>query len=41
MGIDGDDMCVFSRSGNLPARSANDGKLVTFHTIPRFRSLVY
>jgi hypothetical protein len=39
--IDGDDLHVLSRSGDLRARTAHDGNLVTFHTVRRFRSLAY
>ncbi len=39
--IDGDNLHVLSRSGDARAKSAHDGNLITFHTIPGFRSLVY
>ncbi len=41
MVIDGDDLHVLSRSGDERAVSAHDQNLVTFHTVPDFRSLVY
>lgn len=39
--IDGDDLCVLSRSGDARAKSAHDGNLITFHRVKDFRSLVY
>jgi hypothetical protein len=41
MCVDGDDLRVLSRSGDRRARSAHDGNLITFHTVERFRDLVY
>jgi len=41
MTIDGDDLCVLSRSGDERAKSAHDGDLITFHRVKNFRSLVY
>lgn len=41
MVIDGDDLHVLSRSGDERAASAHNGNLITFHTVRRFRSLVY
>jgi len=41
MCVDGDDLHVLSRSGDHRARSAHDGNLITFHTVRRFRELVY
>jgi len=41
MVIDGDDLHVLSRSGDARAKSAHDGNLLTFHTVRRFRDLVY
>jgi len=41
MVIDGDDLCVLSRSGDERAKSAHDGNLITFHRVRNFRSLVY
>lgn len=41
MVIDGNDLHVLSRSGDQRAKSAHDGNLITFHTIPDFRKLVY
>jgi catechol 2,3-dioxygenase-like lactoylglutathione lyase family enzyme len=39
--IDGDDLHVLSRSGDERAASAHNGNLITFHTVKRFRELVY
>jgi hypothetical protein len=39
--IDGEDLCIVSRSGDEQARSAHDGNIVTFHRVRNFRSLVY
>lgn len=39
--IDGDDLCIVSRSGDEHARTAHDGNIVTFHRVRNFRSLVY
>jgi len=39
--IDGDDLRVLSRSGDERATSAHDGNIITFHTIAKFRELVY
>jgi len=39
--IDGEDLHVLSRSGDKDAASAHDGNIITFHTIKRFRRLVY
>jgi hypothetical protein len=41
MAIDGDDLCVLSRSGDRRAASAHNGNLVTFHKVKNFRELVY
>ena len=41
MVIDGDDLRVLSRSGDARAKNAHDGNLVTFHTVPNFRKLIY
>jgi len=41
MAIDGDNLCILSRSGDRRAKSAHDGNLITFHTVRNFRSLVY
>ncbi len=41
MVIDGDNLCVLSRSGNARAKNAHDGNIITFHTIHNFRELVY
>ena len=39
--LDGDDLCIVSRSGDENARTAHDGNIVTFHRVRDFRSLVY
>ena len=39
--IDGENLCVLSRSGDSRAHSAHDGNLITFHTVKDFRKLVY
>jgi len=41
MALDGDNLCVLSRSGDSRAKSAHDGNLITFHTVHDFRKLVY
>jgi hypothetical protein len=41
MVIYGEDLYVLSRSGDLQAKSAHDGNIITFHTIKNFRDLVY
>ena len=41
MAIDGDDLYIASRSGDSRAKDAHNGNLITFHTIPNFRSLIY
>ncbi|HOJ34454.1 MAG TPA: sialidase family protein [Candidatus Hydrogenedentes bacterium] len=41
MVIDNDDLHVLSRSGDSRAKSAHDGNLITFHTVRKFRNLVY
>jgi hypothetical protein len=41
MVIDGEDLHVLSRSGDLDAQSAHNGNLITFHTIRDFRRLAY
>jgi hypothetical protein len=41
MVIDGQNLCVLSRSGDSRAKSAHDGNLITFHTVKNFRRLVY
>lgn len=41
MCIDGDDLCVLSRSGDETAHSAHNGNLITFHRVKNFRDLVY
>jgi hypothetical protein len=41
MVIDGDDLHVLARSGDERAASAHNGNLITFHTVKRFRDLIY
>jgi hypothetical protein len=41
MAIDGDDLHILSRSGDVNAKSAHDGNITTFHTIKDFRNLLY
>lgn len=41
MCVDGDDLCIVSRSGDARAHSAHNGNLITFHRITGFRRLVY
>ena len=41
MAIDGENLCVVSRSGDSRAKDAHDGNLITFHTVEDFRKLVY
>ncbi len=41
MAIDGENLCVVSRSGDSRAKSSHDGNLITFHTVRGFRELVY
>jgi hypothetical protein len=39
--IDSEDTPIFSRSGDHRAAMADDGNLITFHTVRAFRRLVY
>lgn len=39
--IDGDDLHILSRSGDERAANAHNGNIITFHTIPNFRELIY
>ncbi len=41
MCIDGEDLCIVSRSGDEHAHSAHNGNLITFHRVVGFRGLVY
>lgn len=41
MCVDGDDLCILSRSGDARAHSAHNGNLITFHRVKDFRQLVY
>jgi hypothetical protein len=36
-----DDLLIMSRSGDMDAKNAHDGNLITFHRIKDFRKLVY
>ena len=38
--IDGDNLCIVSRSGDEHARTAHDGNIITFHRVKGFRRLV-
>jgi hypothetical protein len=41
MCIDGEDLCVASRSGDEDVYDAHDTNMITFHRVKDFRSLVY
>jgi hypothetical protein len=41
MCIDGEDLCIASRSGDQHAHSAHHGNLITYHRVKQFRRLVY
>ncbi len=41
MVIDGEDLCILSRSGDASSYSAHNGNLITFHKVKNFRELVY
>jgi len=41
MAIDGEHLHIASRSGDGRAKDAHNGNLITFHTVPQFRSLAY
>ncbi|MBP1991457.1 sialidase family protein [Paenibacillus eucommiae] len=41
MVIDGEDLHLVSRSGDAHAADAHNGNIISFHSIPRFRDLVY
>lgn len=41
MVIDGDDLCILSRSGDKKAATPHNGNLITFHKLKDFRSLIY
>lgn len=41
MVIDGENLCILSRSGDARAKNAHDGNIITFHTVRHFRKLVY
>jgi len=39
--IDGEDILVASRSGDIHAKSAHDGNMITFHRVKNFREYVW
>ncbi len=41
MEIDDDDLVILSRSGDLNARDAHNGNIITFHRVKNFRNLIY
>lgn len=41
LAVDGDNLLVLSRSGDLDAKDAHNGNIITFHTIRNFRGLIY
>ena len=41
MAIDGDDLAIVSRSGDVNAASPHNGNMITFHRVKDFRSLAY
>lgn len=41
MCVHGADLCIVARSGDSRAHSAHNGNLITFHSVPQFRRLVY
>lgn len=41
MVIDGEDLCILSRSGDEKAKDAHNGNMITFHRVKKYRSLVY
>ena len=41
MDFDGEDLVIFSRSGDENTKDAHDNNLITQHTIKNFRDLVY
>lgn len=41
MCVDGDDLCVLSRSGDKDAKNAHDANMITFHRVKDFRDLLY
>ncbi|MBP6864646.1 MAG: exo-alpha-sialidase [Candidatus Didemnitutus sp.] len=41
MDIDGEDLVILSRSGDVRAKTAHNGNLITFHRVKGFRSLIY
>ncbi|HOP10935.1 MAG TPA: sialidase family protein [Oscillospiraceae bacterium] len=41
MAIDGEDLCILSRSGDEEAATAHNGNVITFHRVKNFRGLVY
>ncbi len=41
MDMDGDDLCILSRSGSKDAKNAHDTDMITFHRVKDFRQLAY
>ncbi len=41
MVINGNDLCILSRSGDARAASPHNGNLITFHKLKNFRDLIY
>ena len=41
MVVDGDDLHVLMRTADAGAKNAHNSNLITFHTLERFRELVY
>lgn len=39
--IDGDDLHILMRTADAAAKNAHNSNLITFHTVRRFRDLVY
>lgn len=41
MDFDGDDLVILSRSGDIRAKDAHNGNIITFHRVRNFRALTY
>ena len=41
MAIDGNDLVIASRSGDIYTKNSHDTNLITFHRIQKFRELIY
>ena len=41
MAFDDEDLQVVSRSGDRRSKNAHDGNIVSFHTVRRFRDLIW